>query len=212
MGIYLPCKDNLSKTDADDPVFYHFMPLVGLVYRKRLQNTIALLGNDEYGKLLEIGYGSGLLLPELKRHSETLYGVDMHGSDKSVQQTLDAEGVEAELTYGSILELPYESGTFDAVVCVSVLEHIKELDKAVSEIRRVLKPGGVAVLSFPTKNKITNSFFRLVGYDPSELHPSSHRAIEESVMRHFHLDKRLIFPRIGISDLALYMTLRCVKR
>ncbi|MEE9543051.1 MAG: methyltransferase domain-containing protein [Thermodesulfobacteriota bacterium] len=212
MAIYLPDKANLRETDDDDPVFYHFNPLIGWVYRKRLENTVALLGDGKYDRLLEIGYGSGLLLPELKRHSMKLYGVDMHGAIPDVQQMLDKEGVEAELVHGTILDLPYETDFFDAIVSVSVLEHIREIDKATSEIRRVLKPGGTAVLSFPTKNKITNSFFRLVGYDPSELHPSSHRVIEEGVSKHFTIEKKLLFPSIGLSDFALYVSLKCLKR
>ena len=212
MGIYLPAKDNLRRTYDDDPVFYHFNPLIGWVYRKRLENTVALLGDVKYDKLLEIGYGSGLLLPELKRHTKNLYGVDMEGAIPDVQQMLDFEEVEAELIHGDILELPYETDFFDAVVSVSVLEHIKDIDKAVSEIKRVLKPGGTAVLSFPTKNKITNSFFRLVGYDPSVLHPSSHRVIEEGVSKHFTIEKKLLFPPIGLSDFALYVSLKCLKR
>lgn len=212
MDIYLPGKDDLRKTDEDDPVFYHYLPFVGWVYRKRLKNTIALLGKAKYDKLLEIGYGSGLLLPELRRHCENLYAVDMHGSIPVVQQMLDTQEVEAELIHGNILELPYESDSFDAVVSVSVLEHIKDIDKAVSEIKRVLKPGGISVLSFPAKNKITNSFFRLVGYDPGELHPSSHRVIEESLSRHFFIMKRLLFPSIGLRDYALYMSFKCQKR
>lgn len=48
---------------------------------------------------------------------------------------------------GDLGKLPFEDATFDAVVCVSVLEHMDQPDRVVSEFRRVLKPGGRLVLT-----------------------------------------------------------------
>ena len=211
MQIYLPKKSAVSRSEKGDPVFYHYFPLVGWVYKKRLANTIAMLGSGKYARLLEAGYGSGLLLPELKRHAEELYAIDIHDSVDSINRMLSAEGVKAELTQGSIFEMPYEDDFFDAVVSVSMLEHLRELDQAMAEIKRVLKPGAVAVLSFPVKNKITDAFYRLVGYDPTDIHPSSHRDIEESAKKFFTVEKRLVFPSMKAFDYALYMTLRCTN-
>ena len=124
---------------------------------------------------------------------------------------LEKEGVKAELSSGSILELPYEDGSFDAVVSVSVLEHLSDLDKAISEIKRVLRRRGVAVLSFPVKNKITDIFYRVVGYNASDIHPSGHREIEDAVKKQMKVTERVIFPSVKNPDYGLYMTLRCVK-
>lgn len=211
MDIYLPKKSNVVKSDKGDPVFYHYIPLVGWVYRKRLKNTIELLGPAKYSKLLEAGYGSGLLLPELKRHCAQLHGMDLHGSHSSVQSMLEREGVEVDLKHASILNMPYDGSSFDAVVSVSMLEHIKELDRAFEEITRVLRPGGVAIISFPVKNKVTDYFYRLVGYDPTVIHPSSHRMIEASALRYMKVERRLAFPTFLPVDYGLYMTIRCVK-
>jgi len=54
-----------------------------------------------------------------------------------------------EVTQGSLTELPYPDNTFDLVCSFDVIEHIKEHDLAVSEIRRVLKPGGYYFLTVP---------------------------------------------------------------
>ena len=53
------------------------------------------------------------------------------------------------LIRGSLLEVPVEDGVADAVLCTQVLEHIAEHEKAASELARVLKPGGHAVITVP---------------------------------------------------------------
>jgi hypothetical protein len=50
---------------------------------------------------------------------------------------------------GDITSMRFESGTVDYFICFHVLEHIPDVDKAISEIRRVLRVGGVAVLQVP---------------------------------------------------------------
>lgn len=211
LKIYLPKRSNVYKTGGEDPVFFHYFPIVRLIYRKRLANTLQMLGNGVYENLLEIGYGSGLLLPELKGHCQRLFAVDIHENRELVYKMLVKESIKAELAVGSILNLPYEKDFFDGIVSVSVLEHIVELDEAISEIKRVMKMGGIAVFSFPVKNKITDSFYRLVGYSPADLHPSGHREIENAVNRQLKIVERMVLPSIRNPDYGVYMTLRCVK-
>ena len=45
--------------------------------------------------------------------------------------------------------LPFSDGIFDAVACLEVLEHVRAPDKVLSEIARVLRPGGMAYVSMP---------------------------------------------------------------
>ena len=50
---------------------------------------------------------------------------------------------------GDIQSLPFKDNVYDAVICSEVLEHLESLDNAVSEIVRVLRPGGVLAVSVP---------------------------------------------------------------
>ncbi len=61
---------------------------------------------------------------------------------------IDLSNPEADL-HGSILSLPLPSESADLVVCTEVLEHVFETERALTELRRVLKPGGSLLLSTP---------------------------------------------------------------
>jgi SAM-dependent methyltransferase len=54
-----------------------------------------------------------------------------------------------------IRNLPFEAATYDLVFASHVLEHIREDDRAIAEIRRVLRPGGIAVLPVPIVSEKT---------------------------------------------------------
>lgn len=65
---------------------------------------------------------------------------------------LYAEGVDHQV---DLRDLPFANASFDVVIASHVLEHIKEDDKALKEIRRILRPSGFAVLQVPIVGDIT---------------------------------------------------------
>jgi SAM-dependent methyltransferase len=96
-------------------------------------------------KILDFGCGSGLLVSELERYGHDVYGCDLFRSatfspDGRLRKILD-----------SPYRLPFDDNEFDVVTSTSVLEHAKNQDEYMSEIRRVLKTGGVAMHLFPSK-------------------------------------------------------------
>ena len=148
-SFYLPEKIP-KKTNPSDPVEWYYKPLFGYGYKKRLALALDALGTN-YNKLLEVGYGSGILLPELSRHCQELHAIDIHSNITLVQEMLECENVRACLKVGSILDLKYTPNTFDAIISLSVLEFIDKnhLPIALKEIHRVTKSGGRIVLGFP---------------------------------------------------------------
>lgn len=54
-----------------------------------------------------------------------------------------------EFIQGSAYDLPFPDDSFDAVICSEVLEHLQDYPKVISEIRRVLKPGGKLAITVP---------------------------------------------------------------
>jgi SAM-dependent methyltransferase len=209
--LVLPPRALVPKTANDDPVDYYFKPLTAWIYRSRLRLAVSLLGRRWYASTLEVGYGSGIFLPELALRSGRLAGIDLHAETRRVEEMLARLGVSADLLVASLFEAPFADAEFEAVVCLSVLEHITELETALSEFRRLLCPGGVAVLGFPVRNPVTDGFFRAVGYDPRQLHPSSHRDILAAARGHdgFAVESVARFPRLFPLDLAGYAGCRC---
>ena len=212
MSLVLPDRALLSKTNDEDPLEFYYKPLVGWIYRRRLELALALLGEGPFASLVEVGYGSGILFPELCRRATRVVAIDTHEQVESVSRMVEKSGLQAELHVGSILELPWTEEKFDALVCLSVLEHMDErtLPQAVAEIRRVVAPGGVAVLGFPVRNLITDTFFRLAGFNPREIHPSGHRDILQALEGPFDRVEARRWPVLLPMDLGAYVV--CAAR
>jgi len=209
--LILPRRADIEKSHEDDPLEFYYRPVTGLVYRRRLAMGLSLLGAGPFGRLLEIGYGSGILFPELARRAQEVHGLDIHRNTEPVERMLAKLGIAATLRVGDIYALPYADRWFDAVVCFSVMEHLTELDKACAEVRRILMPNGVAVIGFPVRNALTTALFRSVGYNAEEIHPSTHRDIVAALGRAFAVERVLRLPPLVPMDLGLYVACRCRK-
>jgi len=96
------------------------------------------------GRVLEVGIGSGLNLQFYDRDQVVqLLGVDPADQMHSLAQRRSRKfGMPVELLKVSAEELPLDSGTIDTVVCTYTLCTVPDPHAALSEMRRVLKPGG----------------------------------------------------------------------
>ena len=68
----LPPRGTLTPNSGVDPLRYYYTPLVGKIFTSRLQIGLDLL-QGRFARLLEIGYGSGLLMPTLAAIADELY-------------------------------------------------------------------------------------------------------------------------------------------
>ncbi len=211
MKIDLPSEKDLVITNDEDPLKYYYWPVTGYFYKKRLTDVLSLVGSATCENLLEIGFGSGLLFPELSQRASNLFGLEVHDKIGEVNDFLLKYNLKADLRQGDILNMPFADNFFDFVVSVSTLEHIKDLELARAEICQVLKPGGTVVLGFPVRNAVTDLIFRLCGRDPRVIHPSSHRDIIKVFSRGMKLEKTLCLPQFLPMDLAMYVSARFRK-
>lgn len=214
MKIQIPDKKNIQTTNQEDPLRYYYLPIIGNLYLKRLQMVVNMIGLERKSKVLEIGYGSGILFLELNKRFNKIYGIDIHNKIDLVETMLKAEGLSATLEVGNILNLPYSDEDFDCVVCISVLEHIAGLDleKAISEIYRVLKVGGIAIVGFPKVGKIMNFLFKMIGAkDIKKHHVSGVEEIMATLEKRLTIDEVKTFPKFLSVSQALYITCKCIK-
>jgi len=144
--------------------------------RGNLQTNLEFLAQTDLLKpgdrILEIGCGIGSVVYELSKQ-----GYDIRGTD------ISSEALEyGRKKYGDIrLEvqaaeiLPYEDESFEAVLSFDLFEHIAEIDKHISEVRRVLRPGGYYL--FQTPNKFSNIIYETLWTKSlrwRRYHPSLH--------------------------------------
>lgn len=93
--------------------------------------------------VLEVGCGTGLLLRRVAPMARTARGLDL---SEGMLARARARGLDVR--QGDACALPYEDASFDVVYSFKVLAHVREIDRALMEVRRVLRPGGVAALEF----------------------------------------------------------------
>lgn len=90
--------------------------------------------------LLEVGCGTGLLLERFGRFARTARGVDL-----SPGMLAHARARGLDVTEGSATELPYDDASFDVVCSFKVLAHVEQIDRAIAEMFRVTRPGGIVI-------------------------------------------------------------------
>ena len=190
-----------KKTDRDDPIRFYFWPIIGQLYRRRVEICLSECRGGE--RILEVGYGSGVTFLNLHERYRDIYGLDLNASVEDVHAIFKARGIETHLLNGSALDMPYEDDFFDTVLLISILEHLQPEDqlRAFSEIRRVLKPGGQVVYGVPRERPLMVWMFRLLGYDIRKLHYSTEmdvsRAAEKTLNRVSVIKVHSFLPLLG---------------
>ena len=111
-------------------------------FKKKLFNELKV--HPQGKSALEVGCGGGILCEEIAR-----MGLDVTGIDPSAHSLqIAANHAKASrlcISYdiGAGEALPYQDNSYDIVFCCDVLEHVRDVPTVLSEIFRVLKPGGI---------------------------------------------------------------------
>jgi ubiquinone/menaquinone biosynthesis C-methylase UbiE len=121
-------------------------------YRNRylfIKENLAEFGKKTFPNALNLGMGEGDYDPMIVKNCGKLIGCDINENDVNFARTLN-EGTP-NLTYqvDNALDLSFNNNSFDLIVSVDVMEHVGKPERMTEEIARVLKPGGVAFVTFP---------------------------------------------------------------
>lgn len=149
-------------------------------------------------RILDVGCGEGLLVEEYRTQGRDITGLDLHYESPAVRR-------------GDITRLPFESGTFDVVLALDVIEHLNFTDQslAVVEIERVLAAGGQFLVTVPNLAHFSSRLAflltgRLLRTSNIERHPGDRPYAEYRRLfgQHFKLERvRGLFPTFPISSL-----------
>lgn len=119
-------------------------------------------------RLLEIGVGPGKLLIRLAKKGYHVTGVELrHGMADEARKKAKESGYDIDILTQPIYKLPFKDETFDSIVLTFVLAEISDLDRAIIEMKRVLKKGGKVIIiagGMPQdKNFIAKVLFKCIG-------------------------------------------------
>jgi len=93
--------------------------------------------------ILECGCGTGLILERLDRFARRAAGIDL---SPGMLELARSRGLEVK--EGSVTDLPFEDATFDVTCSFKVLAHVPDIGRALAEMARVTRPGGVILAEF----------------------------------------------------------------
>lgn len=115
-------------------------------YAPWIERTI---GFDSYAgkRLLEVGFGTGTDLLQFARGGAKVTGIDLTPrSIEIARRRFEVHGQKGEFTIGDAENLSFPDASFDVVYSFGVLHHTPDTNRAISELHRVLKPGGIAIV------------------------------------------------------------------
>jgi SAM-dependent methyltransferase len=203
MKFRVPLSDALVPNSEFDPLPYYYRPVIGRIYRHRLRMGLRLVP-DRGRRVLEIGVGSGILVPSLTAGFPEYVGTDL----------LLARGLESLVTPGcratfQVADLldpnAVPAGSFDVVVCLSVLEHIADPEAAARCLARALAPGGTLVAGYPMVNRFMAACFRMLGFGRiEEHHVTAPAQITAALGRRLWRVGRISLPMFAPQSLSLY--------
>lgn len=117
-------------------------------YYKNIFDALQKFGLEIKGKkVLDIGSGTGELLRILKEEFGDYSAVGVEISEIGLRMHRYGKPIKADAR-----KLPFESGQFDIVFCIDVLEHIPNFQRVIIEAYRVVGPGGYILIRTPNYN------------------------------------------------------------
>lgn len=137
----------------------------------------AAVGGEVLDAACGVGYGTAILA----RHGgDRTVGVD--SSQEAIADAVARAGELAEFFVGDLQDLPFDDASFDVVVCFEAIEHVFDRDRALDELRRVLRDGGLLLISSPNRRVFPpGNPHHVYEYEPEELEDAL-RARFEQVM------------------------------
>ncbi len=124
----------------------------GWFYNEYLEmpTTLKLLGSVKNKKILDLGCGPGFYAKILTKKGAKVKGIDISLELLKIAQK---ENPNLEFKKGTAEKLPYKNSEFDIVLATLIMDHLKDWNNTLSEIKRVLKKNGIFIFSI--KNPVT---------------------------------------------------------
>jgi len=168
---------------------------------ERIPLLVAAVGRGK--RVLDLGCRSGALTQHFLG-GNSVVGLDIDAAALEKAATLGIQPVQANVEE----PLPFEDGSFDAVVAGELFEHLQFPDALVAEIVRVLRPGGVLAGSVPNAFRVQSRLRFLRGEppedDPTHLRMFSPAALRQLLSRFERVELRFVGGRYARLNARLF--------
>jgi dolichol-phosphate mannosyltransferase len=144
LGRLMALRNSVKAADYDHRAFDSWIPLQRYWQRARFRVIRGMV--DGASRILDIGCGSSRIVQTLPQ----AVGLDMQ-----IRKLRWLRAPGRQLVQGSLSELPFSDGAFDAVICSEVIEHIPRERVDLTDMVRVLSRGGILVLGTPDYGRWT---------------------------------------------------------
>jgi 2-polyprenyl-6-hydroxyphenyl methylase/3-demethylubiquinone-9 3-methyltransferase len=130
-------------------------------------------------EILEVGCGGGLICEQLAQRKATLVGLEpSEGALTTARAHARQSGLGQNIYYqqGYAEALPFADGSFSIIISLDALEHVRDLKATISEIARVLAPGGIFVFDTINRTLLAQAVLIWFGehFPPGGLTPGIH--------------------------------------
>lgn len=123
---------------------YDLFMIVFPLWKKWIKEVLPHIKGN---KILEVSFGSGYLMTQYASNNYEIYGIDYNRKMLELTSNkIKKRNLNAELLQGNVEKLPFPDNTFDVVINTMAFTGYPDGDKAMSELKRVLKKGGRLLL------------------------------------------------------------------
>jgi SAM-dependent methyltransferase len=198
---------NVERWGAEDDAWrgYHRKDDGSLVLDARVEAGLDLVLPKPGGAMLDVGCANGVLTRLFSKRAEVARTVGVDFVDMGLGP--DIEFQKANLDTSE--PLPFPDATFDVVTCMETLEHLHDTDHMVSQIRRVLRPDGYAIIAVPRLDAAVSIAMLAIGWQPPAIECSLKRRYGspsggERVSGHVsHFTRRALYELLRANHLSI---------
>jgi len=124
----------------------------GFCYRARMNQTLSWLDASNLSRnsmILDAGCGAGIVTRELAKKGHIVIGTDYSYDmvEKAISVCNTDRDLRVKFSQVDVESLPFKDSSFDMVVCLGVVTYLESEERALHELSRLLRPGGVLILS-----------------------------------------------------------------
>lgn len=159
------------------------------------------LPKNKKQSVLECGCGTGPFLKDLVKVYKSVVGMD---SSIDMLKKIPIEQNNLKITVGDIENLQFKDKVFDIVICRETLHHVPRPQTAFCEISRILKPGGIFILSEACDDSVILRLPRLIFYTFSSKFGKNHKSFSSNQLKdysenvNFFIEKTKYLGYIGL--------------